>query len=84
LRYSRAISSQEVVNLSSAVRFGLSLKIDGLASVHTLNELLVRTQPAHLQRTAGREMEQRERNIYRAEYIRRLLEQEGSDASRVN
>jgi protein arginine kinase len=84
LRYSRAISSQEVVNLTSAVRFGLSLKIDGLARVQTLNELLVRTQPAHMQRTAGKEMEQRERNIYRADYIRRLLEQERSDASRVN
>jgi protein-arginine kinase len=46
--------------------------------------MLVRTQPAHLQRTAGREMEQRERNIFRAEYIRNLLEEERPDDSRVN
>jgi protein arginine kinase len=78
LRHSRVISSQEVVNLSSAVRFGVALRIEGLASVQTLNELLVRSQPAHLQITVGRELEQRERNILRAEYIRRLLGEGGS------
>ena len=78
LRHSRVISSQEVVNLSSAVRFGVALRIEGLASVSILNELLVRSQPAHLQIKAGREMEQRERNIMRAEYIRKLLGEGGS------
>ena len=78
LRHSRVISSQEVVNLSSAVRFGVALRIEGLASVPILNELLVRSQPAHLQIRAGREMEQRERNIMRAEYIRKLLGEGGS------
>jgi protein arginine kinase len=78
LRHSRVISSQEVVNLSSAVRFGVALRIEGLASVPILNELLVRSQPAHLQIQAGRELEQRERNILRAEYIRKLLGEGGS------
>jgi protein arginine kinase len=78
LRHSRVISSQEVVNLSSAVRFGVALKIEGLASVQTLNELLVRSQPAHLQINAGRELEQRERNVLRADYIRRLLGEGGT------
>jgi len=78
LRHGRVISSQEVVNLSSAVRFGVALKIEGLASVQTLNELLVRSQPAHLQINAGRELEQRERNIIRADYIRRLLGEGGT------
>lgn len=84
LRHSRVISSQEVVNLSSAVRFGIALKIDGLTSVRTLNELLVRTQPAHVQKMAGREMEQRERNIVRAEYVRKLLEHGSTDPARRN
>src|SRR5258705_6791407 len=78
LRHSRVISSQEGVNLSSPVRFGVALRIEGLASVQTLNERLVRSQPAHLQITVGRELEQRERNILRAEYIRRLLGEGGS------
>jgi protein arginine kinase len=84
LRHSRVISSQEVVNLSSAVRFGVALKIEGLASVQTLNELLVRSQPAHLQKTAGREMESRERNVVRAEFVRKLLDGGSSDPVRRN
>jgi protein arginine kinase len=78
LRHSRVISSSEVVNLSSAVRFGVALRIEGLASVQILNELLVRCQPAHLQVQAGRELEARERNVMRADYIRRLLGEGGS------
>ena len=84
LRHSRVISSQEVVNLSSAVRFGIALRIEGLSSVRVLNELLVRSQPAHLQQSAGREMEPRERNIVRAQYVRSLLEHGGSDPARRN
>lgn len=74
LRHSRVISSQEVVNLSSAVRFGVALQMEGLTDVPTLNEMLIRTQPAHLQLFAGREMEQRERNVVRADYVRELLD----------
>lgn len=84
LRHSRVISSQEVINLSSAVRFGLALRIEGLADVRTLNELLVRSQPAHLQKTAGREMEPRERNIVRADYVRKRLEHGSNDPARRN
>ena len=84
LRYSRAISSQEVVNLSSAVRFGVALMIPGLANVQTLNQLLIRTQPAHVQLAAGREMDQRERNVIRAELVRKLLESNAADAVNPN
>ena len=73
LRHSRVISSQEVINLSSAVRFGVALQMEGLATVRVLNEILIRTQPAHIQLAAGREMEQRERNVIRADYVRKLL-----------
>ncbi len=82
LRHSRVISSQEVINLSSAVRFGVALQMEGLASVQKLNELLIRTQPAHIQLATGREMEQRERNVIRADYVRKLLD--NSAASAVN
>ncbi|HET9250609.1 MAG TPA: protein arginine kinase [Candidatus Eisenbacteria bacterium] len=82
LKHSRVISSSEVVNLSSAVRFGVALQIEGLASVRTLNELLIRTQPAHIQLAAGQELEQRERNVIRANYVRTLLD--SSAANTVN
>ncbi|HEU4941416.1 MAG TPA: ATP--guanido phosphotransferase, partial [Candidatus Eisenbacteria bacterium] len=84
LRHSRVISSQEVVNLSSAVRFGVALAIPGLASVRTLNEVLIRTQPAHVQLTAGKELEQRERNVLRAELVRSLLDQDEPGAVNPN
>ena len=84
LRHSRVISSQEVINLSSAVRFGVALSMSGLASVQTLNELLIRTQPAHIQLALGREMEQRERNVVRAEYVRNLLDKNAAGAVNPN
>jgi protein arginine kinase len=84
LRHSRAISSQEVVNLSSAVRFGVALSIRGLASVQVLNELLIRTQPAHIQLAARREMEARERNVVRADFVRKLLESNAAGAVNPN
>ena len=84
LRHSRVISSQEVINLSSAVRFGVALQMNGLASVQTLNELLIRTQPAHIQLATGREMEQRERNVIRADYVRKLLDKNAADAVNPN
>jgi protein arginine kinase len=84
LRHSRVITSQEVINLSSAVRFGVALQMPGLASVQTLNELLIRTQPAHIQLAGGREMEQRERNVVRAEYVRKLLDTNAANAVNPN
>jgi protein arginine kinase len=84
LRHSRVISSQEVINLSSAVRFGVALQIHGLTSVRTLNELLIRTQPAHIQLAVGRELDQRERNIRRAEFVRGLLENNTAGAVNPN
>jgi protein arginine kinase len=84
LKHSRVISSSEVVNLSSAVRFGVALQITGLASVRTLNELLIRTQPAHIQLAAGQELEQRERNVIRANYVRSLLDSSAANAVNPN
>jgi len=46
--------------------------------------MLIRTQPAHLQLYTGREMEQRERNVVRADYVRALLDGGSDDAVRSN
>ena len=74
LRYCRSISSQEVINLCSAVRLGVSLGLPGLGSLSVVNELLVLTQPAHLQRAHGGELTLAERNVYRADLVRSRLE----------
>jgi protein arginine kinase len=80
LRYCRSVSSQEVINLCSAVRLGVSLGLPGLCPLHVVNELLVLTQPAHLQRSNGGELTPAERNVYRAQLVReRLSAAERSD-----
>jgi protein arginine kinase len=80
LRYCRSVSSQEVINLCSAVRLGVSLGLPGLCPLHVVNELLVLTQPAHLQRSKGGELTPAERNVYRAQLVReRLSAAERSD-----
>jgi protein arginine kinase len=73
LRYSRLLSSQETIGLLSAVRFGHSLGMRNVPPVAVLNELLIRCQPAHLQKEAGREMNTEERNEFRASMVRKVL-----------
>jgi protein arginine kinase len=73
LRHCRSVTSQEVINLCSAVRLGASLGAPGLCPIRVINELLVLTQPAHLQRMHGGELTPGERNVYRAQLVRERL-----------
>lgn len=73
LRYCRAIQSKEVINLLSKVRLGVVMGLEGLCSLRVLNELMVQSQPAHLQQMAGREMNPDERKLYRAQVVRERL-----------
>lgn len=73
LRSARLLTSEEVLNLSSAVRLGVSAGTVKSVGLKTLNELLIFTQPAHLQRLFGTEMEPAVRDMKRAEYVRERL-----------
>jgi len=73
LRYCRSIHAREVINLCSAVRLGVAMGLAGLCPLRTLNELLVLTQPAHLQRMQGEELSPADRNIVRAHLVRERL-----------
>jgi protein arginine kinase len=73
LRFCRSIHAREVINLCSAVRLGVAMGLPGLCPLRTLNELLVLTQPAHLQRSHGGELTPAERNIVRARLVRERL-----------
>lgn len=73
LRSARMIGSEETMYLLSLVRLGVGLgRVSGI-SMDTLNELFLLTQPAHLQRILGREMDGRERAEARAKFIRGRL-----------
>jgi protein arginine kinase len=76
LRTAQTISSEETMHLLSSVRMGVNLGLIRDLSIPTINELFLRTQPAHLQKLIGGEMEAMDRNIERARYLRRYLNKE--------
>lgn len=74
LRYARSISFDEMMNLLSAVRLGVSMKLLPEIRVSKLNELLLWTQTAHLEKRADRALIKREREMERAATIREILD----------
>jgi len=73
LRYCRSVHAREVINLCSAIRLGVALGLPGLCPLRVVNELLVLTQPGHLQRYAAAELTPSERNVIRAQLVRERL-----------
>lgn len=76
LSHARSISFDEMMNLLSAVRLGVSMKLLPEIGVSVLNRLLLWTQVAHLQERAGRTLTKREREVERAALIREILDEE--------
>lgn len=81
LRFARSISFEEVMNLLSGVRLGLGLKLLPGLRVYTLNQIMIFTQSAHLEKMAGKQLASGDADVFRASYIRRLLEAEGDPAT---
>ncbi len=76
LRYARSLSFEEVMNLLSGVRLGVSMKLLSGLSVYTLNKIMIYTQAAHLEQAAGRTLTEQENDLHRAAYVRRTLASE--------
>jgi protein arginine kinase len=73
LRSAHSISSEETMHHLSNVRMGINLGlIDGL-EIPTINEMFIHTQPAHLQKIQGSELDSQGRNVARATYLRLRL-----------
>ena len=77
LRYARALSFEEVMNLLSGVRLGVSMNLIKGLRVYTLNKLMIYAQDAHLEQAAERPLSTAESDLHRAEYVRRVLASEG-------
>ena len=73
LTHARVLTSSEVMNLLSALRLGIGMETLNRPSLGLINELLLLSQPAHLQKYYGREMNSNERDSVRAELIRSKL-----------
>ncbi|NRA96779.1 MAG: protein arginine kinase [Planctomycetes bacterium] len=78
LRYARKLSSEETLNLLSAVRLGVNLQLLPNLSVGEVNELFVTTQPAHLQAQEGKRLEPEERDVARATLLREWFRPESN------
>jgi protein arginine kinase len=80
LRYAHSTTFEEVMNLLSGVRLGVSLKLLPTPSVYTLNQILIFSQPAHLEHRSGRSLSAAEMDVERAAYVRRILRADGDPA----
>lgn len=80
LRTAQTISSEETMHLLSSVRMGVNLNLIEDLPIDTVNDLFIHTQPAHLQKLEGQELESEDRNVARASYLRRRLQ--SSDTNR--
>ena len=84
LRTAQTISSEETMHLLSSVRMGVNLGLIPELEIPDVNELFIHTQPAHLQKLSGGQLDTADRNIERARYLRDHLQDPGrrSDAER--
>jgi protein arginine kinase len=73
LKNARLITSAETQSLLSPIRLGLQMNRFDRFNLSTLNELFLYTQPAHLQKRAGRALTEEERAVARADYHRGRL-----------
>ncbi|MGD2110416.1 MAG: protein arginine kinase [Phycisphaerae bacterium] len=73
LSNARRIASDETQGLLSPIRIGVHLERFDLLDIATLNELFLQTQPAHLQKLHGSSLDGEQRDVVRADYLRRRL-----------
>jgi len=79
LCHARRMASQEALELLSQLRVGVCLGLVEGVDLKAINELLVLTQPAHVQLLEGKDLTEQERDIARARFIReRLAGESGS------
>ncbi len=73
LKNAHIISSNETIALLSAIRLGVDLGIVKNLDKMMMNELLILTQPAHLQKLEGKLLNSNDRDVKRADLIREKL-----------
>jgi protein arginine kinase len=73
LKHARVLTSEEVMNLLSAVRLGHAMKVFDFLDLALINEILLLSQPAHLQKYYGAEMDTNKRDFVRAQMVREKL-----------
>ncbi len=70
LKYAHVLTSEEVMNLLSALRLGIAIGVIDFIDIPLINEILLFSQPAHLQKYYMEEMDQDRRDFIRAQMVR--------------
>lgn len=78
LRNAHLLASKEALDLLSGLRLGVDLGLIRDINKETVDNLLLRTRPAHLQKEAGRLLKTRDRDIERATLVRTELAEDSS------
>jgi len=73
LKSARIITSSETTNLMSNVRFGVNTEILPEMDIKTVNEIFIMSQPAHLQKLENKMLTPDQRDMKRADLIRKKL-----------
>jgi len=78
LQSATMMTSEETMDLLSSVRLGIHMGLLEEITIATVNELFLNTQPAHLQKLMGNQLDGEERNAARARYLRTRLREAGA------
>lgn len=76
LRSAHQITSDETLSHLSNVRLGVNMGLIDEVDIGTVNDLFMQTQPAHLQKINGEELDKDERDTARASLLRRKLSED--------
>ena len=81
LRTARILAISECMNLLSAARLGVNMEVLTGVETSRLDELMILTQPSHLDRREGQVLDPSERDILRAELVRTRIDVTGGKGS---
>ncbi len=73
LRHARYLPFEEAMNLLSGLRLGASLRLLDSPRVLDVNQIMIGAQAAHLEVLAGRTLNEKDANVFRADYVRRVM-----------
>jgi len=73
LRHAYTLSSEEALNSLSDIRIGVDMGMFNSIDLHTVNKLFLTINPAHLQKFAQKELSSKDRDIFRAAFVRKQL-----------
>jgi protein arginine kinase len=74
LKYSYILSTKDALQSLSMLRLGVDLGVIRSIDIHTVNELFITIQPAHLQKFSDLEMDSEERDQIRARFVRETIQ----------